>query len=344
MDEQRIALAVGFDRENVSVSLFCSCSGLETPWDDADTVGPPLIQYLERKRDDGENFREWILTLRALNKSWYLEATGHIHKVRVCGDQQLEQLTKSLQGSLTHVKFLELEDISTEALAFDEEAGSLSMNAESSICDVMNSAVNIKMLWLANIIETNNEFGALLPMSSVKILVLTESQSLAVVQKFPNLETLQLYGCRLCRSDFKCSPRLRTLSIDSPFIKDQEHLPMFLKFQPFDQPFLDGLANLTELTELKFVCHIRSRADHQALWKLLGRLTNLKSLSLPASVRQDEVKREFMKALPPSLEELELWEFVHVRHFEFNAIVMDTTFMERKAGNWNNTFSCGALE
>ncbi|GMH44634.1 hypothetical protein BSKO_12586 [Bryopsis sp. KO-2023] len=95
------------------------------PWADAQTVGPPLIRYLKERKYHGEVTRkdqkdivEAFSALRALNKSWYLEVTGYIQKLSVSGAQQLEQLPKSLLGSLAHVKSLALKE--TEELDFDK--------------------------------------------------------------------------------------------------------------------------------------------------------------------------------------------------------------------------------
>ncbi|GMH39961.1 hypothetical protein BSKO_07865 [Bryopsis sp. KO-2023] len=305
-----------------------------TPWCNAKTVGPPLIRYLQERRHHGENFSEWISMLRGLNKSWYQEMTSHIKKVTVGGDSA-EQLPKSLLGSLSHVTDLAVNEIGSMTLAFDEEAGSISMKMDRSACDILNSAVNIQTLSLAHETESETDFGALIPMNSVKTLTLKDAQSLAVVRKCPNLENLTLDNC--CLMKFKCNPRLRHLSIDIPGSNMRIDHPDLsntldnLQGKCFDQSLLNGLANLTELTQLRFSYRSMDwRAHYPAVCETLSSLRNLEALSLVMTNMglfslEDEFKHGFLNALPPTLRELELWGLFS---WADNRVLMETTSLD----------------
>ncbi|GMH44690.1 hypothetical protein BSKO_12642 [Bryopsis sp. KO-2023] len=90
------------------------------PWCNANTVGRPLIRFLKEKRNDGENFGEWILTLRALNKSWYLEMTSHIQKTL-----NLANVTKTEFGSLIPMNSVKNLSINHTTLAIVEKCPNL---------------------------------------------------------------------------------------------------------------------------------------------------------------------------------------------------------------------------
>ncbi|GMH44635.1 hypothetical protein BSKO_12587 [Bryopsis sp. KO-2023] len=293
-------------------------------WRNASTVAPPLIYYFHERRDDGENFREWILKLRTLNKSWYLEVTDHIQKVSVYGDQ-LEHLPRSLQGSLAHVTNLALIQIGFARMTFDEEEGSLTMCEESSACAVLHSAVNIRTLSLADATELENEFDALMPMTSVKTVNLKDCWSLAIAEKCPNLDNLTVVDCLLAKTKFQCNPRLRSLSIDSPDTRgmrmDNPNICRVLADVQWGQWLANDLANLTQLTQLRF------SAGYQAVCETLGSLKHLKVLSVlvknvsPFGV-EDRVKHGFLNALPPLLRELEVWGLLS---WEDHRVLMKTT-------------------
>ncbi|GMH44660.1 hypothetical protein BSKO_12612 [Bryopsis sp. KO-2023] len=327
------------------------------PWCNAKTVAPPLIRYLEEKINHEENLMEWILTLRVLNKSWCLEMSSHIKKVTPYGGQ-LEQLPRSFQGSLAHVKNLELKEIGTATLAFDEEAGCLSMRPDPMVCDVLNSAVNIQTLSLSHVTENEDELDALSLMTSVKNLSLEQSQTLAIVQKCPNLENLTLVDCSLMKVDFECNPRLRSLSINLPTTQDLKidnpelgKVRADLHFQPpLRQSLLDGLANLTELTQLRFSCCMWEWCDdYQTMCQMLSSLGRLKILSLFMENMfyglDDTVKHAFLNALPPSLRELELWGLLS---WEDNRVLMETTSLNSleklTLGNGDGRVSYADLE
>ncbi|GMH44679.1 hypothetical protein BSKO_12631 [Bryopsis sp. KO-2023] len=201
-----------------------------SPWCNANRVGRPLIRFLEGRRNDGENFREWILKLRALNKSWYLEMTSHIQKT----------------------------------------------------------------LSLAEVTET--EFDELIPMTSVKNLSINQT-SLAIVEKCPNLENLTIVDCSLMKNEhFKCNPQLRTLFIDSS---------EGFRCLSLDESFLNGLASLTELTQLRISQpHFGKYVESSRVLSLEEQLLSLQSMR---HCLNDELKHGFLSSLPPLLRELELW-------------------------------------
>ncbi|GMH44680.1 hypothetical protein BSKO_12632 [Bryopsis sp. KO-2023] len=223
-------------------------------WCNANTVGRPLIRFLKERRNNGENFGEWILTLRALNRSWYIEMTSHIQKT----------------------------------------------------------------LSLAKITET--EFGSLIPMTSVKNLSIKQT-SLAIVEKCPNLENLIMRGYNMKKTEFSCNPRLHSLSIHCPdALKIDNPYLYHLEFSwslELDESFLNGLASLTELTQLRISRYLRRAVSP-------SRMDALQNLHCAVSRRysNDEIKHGFLNALPPSLRELEVWSLLS---WDDNQLLMEKT-------------------
>ncbi|GMH45215.1 hypothetical protein BSKO_13172 [Bryopsis sp. KO-2023] len=289
------------------------------PWCDAEMVGPPLVHYFRGKKDCGEDFPLWITVLRLLNKSWYLEMNRHIQKV-IAERDTLEQLPRSLMGSLAHVTDLSLLGIGIEAFACDEGAGSPHTNEDPLLNDVVNSAANIQTLNLDFQSDSVTEIRALISMTSLKTLAINRAQSLEWVQKCPNLENLILEDCCLTNTEFQCTTQLRRLAIDAPDIQNLRIDNIFeepnwimpiLVAQPFNGSFLTGLGKLTKLTELRFSFRLRELWDHfEAMCETFNGLKNLKVLSLVMTndfELGEELKLGFLNALPPSLRELDVW-------------------------------------